>query len=92
MIGQPRIDIATANEIALKSLAFLAEDAQRLQHFMAQTGIDVDTLRHDAGAPYLQAAVLDYLARDESLLLVFAANSGTDPANVVPALHVLQNA
>ena len=92
MIARPLPDISTASEIALKSLTFLAEDEQRLRQFMARTGIDVDTLRRNAGEPYLLAAVLEYLTADESLLLVFAANSGIDPAMVLPALYVLQNA
>ena len=85
-------NLETASAIALTSLAFLAEDTIRLEQFLATTGIDVDTLRVNASEPHIMASVLDYLTRDESLLLVFAANSATSPEDLLPALHVLQNA
>ena len=88
----PLPDLETASAIALTSLTFLAQDQQRLEQFMATTGIDVDTLRASASQPHMMASVLEYLTQDESLLLVFAANSNTAPQSLLPALHVLQNA
>ena len=85
-------DLEAASSIALTSLAFLAQDQDRLEQFMATTGIDVDTLRAEASEPHMMASVLEYLTQDESLLLVFTANSNTAPETLLPALHVLQNA
>ncbi len=88
----PLPDLDAASTIALTSLTFIAQDEERMDRFMTATGIDVETLRASAGEPHMLAAVLDYLTRDESLLLVFAANTNTAPESLLPALHVLQNA
>ena len=63
-----------AEVIALQALAFLAEDAQRLGTFLALTGLGPDELRAQARERHLLAAVLDHLLRNESELLVFAAD------------------
>ena len=85
-------DLETASAIALTSLVFLTQEQERMERFMAATGITVDTLRREGDSPHILASVLDYLTRDESLLLVFAANTNTAPETLLPALHVLQNA
>ena len=82
--------LETAQTIALQGLAFLAEEPGRLQRFAGLTGIDLGELRARADAPDLLAAVLEHLASDESLLLVFAASRGIAPEDVAPALHLLQ--
>jgi hypothetical protein len=79
----------TASALALKGLAFLAEDAPRLGRFLALTGIGPGDLRQAAGAPETLLAVLDHILGDESLLLVFAASKGLAPEAVEPARRVL---
>jgi hypothetical protein len=76
-----------ADAIALQGLAFLAEDEAR---FLAITGMDPAGLRDRVGTPELNRAVLEHLAGDESLLLVFAATSGIDPERIAPAIAALQ--
>ena len=88
--GAPSRDEAEA--IALSALAFLAEDQDRLIRFMTDTGLAPADLRAIAGRPDMLGAVLDYLLSDESLLLVFAACAGIDPAAVAPAEAALANA
>ena len=78
-----------AESIAAQALAFLASEPQRLAGFLGVSGIDLGELRARAGDPDLLAAVLDYLVRDESQLLVFAAEAGMPPERVVMAGHVL---
>lgn len=78
-----------AETIAFKALAFLAEDPQRLGHFLSLTGLDVDELRRHADATRTKVAVLDHLLLDESLLLVFAANAGLAPEMVAAAQRVI---
>jgi hypothetical protein len=46
-------------------------------------------LRETAGTPGGLAAVLDHLLGDESLLMVFAATAGLDPAQIGPARDTL---
>ncbi len=79
-----------AETIALQTLAFLAEDAQRLGNFLALTGLGPDELRAQAREPRLLAAVLDHLLRDESQLLVFAASYGVAPELIGQAHATLE--
>jgi Protein of unknown function (DUF3572) len=78
-----------AEALALQGLTFLAGDAARLTRFLTLTGIDPSELRGWAENPGIQAAVLDHLLADESLLLVFAAEAGVAPEEVAPAQAVL---
>jgi len=87
---KPTIDGASA--IALEALAYLAEDVTRLGRFLANTGIEPSELRDAAGAPQTLLAVLEHVLADESLLLVFAASKGIDPAGLEPARDVLERA
>jgi hypothetical protein len=68
-----------AETLAIKALQFLASDPARLGRFLALTGIGPAELKASAGEPHLLAAVLDHLMRDESLLLVFAAEYRISP-------------
>jgi Protein of unknown function (DUF3572) len=79
-----------AEAIALEGLAFLAEDRARLQRFLDLTGLQPLLLRRDAAEPFLQRAVLEHLAADESLLLAFAANRALAPESIARALALLE--
>lgn len=83
-----RITLDDAEAIALQALGFLAEDPQRLSRFLSLTGIDLGQLRTEAKTPGFQAAVLEYMLGDESLLLTFCQDAGIDPVAVEPA-HAL---
>lgn len=76
---------AEAEEIGLAALVFMTEDADRLGHFLNDTGFSPDELRSAAGSPETLAAVLDYLLNDESMLMVFAAGADLDPSAIGPA-------
>ena len=82
--------LEAAQAIALQGLAFLAEEAGRLQRFVTVTGLELAELRARADTPELQRAVLEHLAGDESLLLVFAASRGIAPGAVAPAIALLE--
>lgn len=79
-----------AETLALRALAFLAEDPGRLGRFLALTGLDPDGLRTAADTAPVQAAALDYLLGEESLLLVFAGHAGTDPETIPAARALLE--
>ena len=79
-----------AEIIALQALAFLAEDAHRLGTFLALTGLGPDELRAQAREPHLLAAVLDHLLRNESQLLVFAADYRIAPELIGQAHSALE--
>lgn len=83
------LTLEEAEIIGLKALAFLADDEARLGRFLALTGLSGPELRAKAGDAGTLAAVLEHLAGDESLLLVFAAVSSLPPEHVGPALQAL---
>lgn len=74
-----------AETIALKALAFLAGDGERLGRFLALTGIGPNELRTQAREPHILAGVLDHMMQDETLLLVFAAETGVKPETIAAA-------
>lgn len=78
----PPLDLDGAETIAITALGFLASDGPRLGRFLALTGIGPGELREAAATPGLQAAVLDHLLNDESMLLVFTAEAGIDPQRI----------
>ena len=84
------IDRETAETIAVQGLAFLAEEPARIQRFFLVTGLDPSEIRARAGTPELLSAVLEHLAGDESLLLVFAASREMAPESIGLALRALQ--
>jgi Protein of unknown function (DUF3572) len=81
-----------AQTVALQALAFLAEDPRRWARFLALTGLAVRDLRQRIAAREVHGAVLEHLAADESLLLLFSANSAIAPERIAKALALLQRA
>jgi hypothetical protein len=79
------IDLAGSQALALQVLTFLLSDAPRLQRFMSLTGLGPADIRAAAETPDLQAATLEYLMADESLLLTFCQEAGVDPMTIAPA-------
>lgn len=78
-----------AEAIALMGLGHLAGDENLLTAFMDLTGIGPSQLRASASDRESLAAILQFLAQDESALLAFAANNGIEPALIEPARLVL---
>jgi Protein of unknown function (DUF3572) len=87
--GTARLDRDEAETIALRALGFMAEDEDRLGRFMGDTGVSPDDLQQRASSPEILTAVLDFLARDEALLLMFTANADIPPEHIGPALALL---
>ncbi len=81
-----------AEAVAVQGLAFLAAEPVHLARFLTLTGLAPDQVRAHAQSPEFLAAVLEHLANDESLLLVFAANASIDPQTIAPAVALLQRA
>lgn len=85
MRGKERPNREEAAIVALAALAFLAEDPVKLGRFLDLTGSALDRLKAEAHTSAAQAAILEHLLGDESLLLAFAANAGLMPALVAQA-------
>lgn len=79
-----------AQKIAVEGLGFLAGDDERLERFLALSGLTPATLRAAAAAPGFLAAVLDHIAGDEMLLLRFAAAAACDPRHIASAREILR--
>lgn len=78
-----------AETLALKALAFLASEPERLEPFLAVTGLGPATLRGAAQEPGFLLGVLDHLCASDSLLLEFAGNLGLNPEIVAQARETL---
>lgn len=74
-----------AEVVGLMGLVFIAGDEARLHRFLHLTGIGPQQLRSAAAETATLAAVLDHLMADQSLLMVFATESGLTPEQVVDA-------
>lgn len=81
-----------AEGLALRALGFLAAEPERLEPFLATTGLGPSTLRAAASQPGFLAAVLDHLAGSDLLLLEFAGNLSLNPEIVAQARAVLSGA
>jgi hypothetical protein len=83
------MDRDEAEMTAIRALGFLADDARRMARFMDLTGLSPETLVDEAAMGAWQAAVLDYLMSDESLLMVFCSHDGLAPERVAAARDLL---
>ncbi len=68
-----------AELIAIKGLAFVAGDAERLSRFLGQTGADTAALTARAGDRDTLASVLDFILSDDSHVVAFAEEVGLEP-------------
>lgn len=78
-----------AETLALQGLAFLASEPERLEPFLATTGLGPANLRAAAQEPGFLLAVLDHLSGNDSLLLEFAGNLSLNPEIIGSARQVL---
>jgi hypothetical protein len=75
--------------LAIQALAFIAEEADRLDGFLAVTGLERERIREAAREPSFLAGVLEHMLGDERLLIAFSQSAGIDPAEIPRASSVL---
>jgi hypothetical protein len=80
-----------AEIVAVRALAFIASDAERLGVFLAESGIGPDTLRSAAANPQFLAHVLEFIMRDDATVKAFAASSQLHPTNIAAAHQALND-
>ena len=85
----PPSTVDHAAALALRALAYLAGDDEKIDRFLSLTGVDPGDLRSLAVEPAFLCAVLDHLAQDERLLLDFAAAEKIRPGAVSAARRAL---
>jgi hypothetical protein len=78
-----------ATELAIAALSFLAGEPERLERFLALTGLGPQSLRAAAREPSFLLGVLDHVASDETLLLAFANENEINPEDVGRARNAL---
>jgi hypothetical protein len=78
-----------ATSVAIAALTFIADEPERLDRFLALTGVDPADIRLAAREPGFLLGVLEYLASDEALLVAFANQNDIDPDEVMRARDVL---
>ena len=85
----PRAPAHDPDDVAIQALSFLAADPERLERFMALSGLTPETLRAAANGSGFLVAVLEHVLADESLVLAFAANAGLAPERIAAARAAL---
>ena len=70
-------------DLAIKALAFLAEDEERLGRFLAVSGIASGAIRAAAEMPGFFLGLLDYVVADERLVLGLAEHADVRPEAVL---------
>jgi hypothetical protein len=81
--------IEQAEALAIVALGWLAADGERLERFLAISGLDPTDMRGAAAAPGFCAGVLDYVCSDEPTLLAFAEHAQMRPEAVAAAQQLL---
>jgi hypothetical protein len=89
MATKVKLTQRAAETVAVQALSFIASDPDRLGLFLASTGIGPGDIRAAAREPLFLAGVLDHLASNEMVMMVFAAETGTEPASILAARDVL---
>jgi hypothetical protein len=80
---------AAAETLAIQVFTFIAEEPERLDGFLAGTGLTVERIREAAHQPDFLAGVLEHMLGDERLLIAFADSAGIDPADLARARNAL---
>jgi hypothetical protein len=75
--------------LAIQALAFIAEEAERLDRFLAVTGLERERIREAAREPSFLAGVLEHMLGDERLLIAFSQSAGIDPTEIARASSAL---
>ena len=83
------LDADQASLIALKALAYIAAEEERLSRFLLLTGVEADYVPSAMESPEFQAAVLEYLMADEPTMLAFCSAEQIEPEQPAAALRVL---
>jgi len=78
-----------AEDLAIRALAFLAEEPEELGRFLALAGLGPETLRSAASDPAFLTGVLEYFLESEPLMLVFCARENVRPTLFAAARYLL---
>jgi Protein of unknown function (DUF3572) len=80
-----RSDSVDPQELALRALVWVLAEPDRIERFLALTGLTPDALRAGLGDVGLLTAVLDYLCANEADLVTAAQALEVSPAELAAA-------
>jgi hypothetical protein len=80
---------ASAEDVAVQALIFLAGDQELLQRFLALTGIEAGQIRDAAREPGFLAGVLNFFLAHEPSLMKLCDAIGSEPATINAAVKLL---
>ena len=84
------IPLQEAAFIAIKALAFISQIDAEMTKFLAETGLhSSDVIRLKENLDFL-GGVLDFVNRDESLMMAFSTSEGFAPDRIEKAQLTLQ--
>jgi hypothetical protein len=86
------MDRDTAELIAYKAMAFVADDEDRMGRFLALSGVGPTELRTRLQEPAFQLGLLDFLLNYEPDLLAFAEHAEIEPTQPAWARRTLARA
>jgi Protein of unknown function (DUF3572) len=78
-----------AELIAIRALAFLAADANRLERFLALSGLAPGDIREASRRPGFFAGVLHHIMADDRIALAFASEESLTPVELEAAATAL---
>lgn len=79
-----------AEDVAIRVLRYLASDEQRIERFLALTGLKADQIREAATQPGFFLAILDHICAWEADLTTCAEATGLAPQQISAARHYLE--
>jgi Protein of unknown function (DUF3572) len=86
------LSASEASSISLKLIGFIASDEERLERFLALSGISLMDLKEGAANPEFQGFVLDYALQDEKLIVDFSISTGIKAELIQFARYALPGA
>jgi hypothetical protein len=89
MTAHKKIANDQAQYLAMRTLSYIAADDERLGRFLDITGLRPESIRSAADSPGFLAAVLDYVASDEPLLIALAQSLDLKPERIMEARWTL---
>lgn len=83
------MDIVQAEILALRALAYMAQNEDILGGYLKLTGIAPAELRNSAADPAVLGSIIDYFLQNEKRLLAFCETEEIVPELLVKAGHSL---
>ena len=78
-----------AENIAIAALQYLVANEPYFDHFLANSGMEAEQIKHAITTADFQISILDFICLDESLLLSFCQTAEITPSEPYKAFQYL---